>query len=169
MIYRISIFWTSIVEIRCNPSCLQEGNVKNQREHIVHLLANEQSRVGKPSGNEPVCDCLDTILLFLCITILDILMPDFLWNSTTITCHHSNKLAFSFWFFSWVSVLSISIYNTPLHEVAIFLEFFLHSWDVMYMSYSHVMLLCSLWKMKEWCAAHRKYLISIFSFLLNVF
>nr|CAB3502210.1 unnamed protein product [Digitaria exilis] len=34
----------------------QEGNVKNQREHIVHLLANEQSRVGKPSGNEPKID-----------------------------------------------------------------------------------------------------------------
>ncbi|CAL4937331.1 unnamed protein product [Urochloa decumbens] len=34
----------------------QEGNVKNQREHIVHLLANEQSRVDKPSGNEPKID-----------------------------------------------------------------------------------------------------------------
>ncbi|CAN6285923.1 unnamed protein product [Urochloa humidicola] len=34
----------------------QEGNVKNQREHIVHLLANEQSRLGKPSGNEPKID-----------------------------------------------------------------------------------------------------------------
>ncbi|XP_004985950.1 callose synthase 9 [Setaria italica] len=34
----------------------QEGNVKNQREHIIHLLANEQSRVGKPSGNEPKID-----------------------------------------------------------------------------------------------------------------
>jgi hypothetical protein len=37
-----------------NPSWLQEGNVKNQREHIVHLLANEQSRLGKLSANEPV-------------------------------------------------------------------------------------------------------------------
>lgn len=34
----------------------QEGNVKNQREHIVHLLVNEQSRVGKLSGNEPKID-----------------------------------------------------------------------------------------------------------------
>ena len=34
---------------------LQQGNVSNQREHIVHLLANEQSRLGKLSGNEPVC------------------------------------------------------------------------------------------------------------------
>jgi callose synthase len=34
---------------------LQKGNVSNQREHIVHLLANEQSRLGKLSGNEPVC------------------------------------------------------------------------------------------------------------------
>ena len=34
---------------------LQKGNVSNQREHIVHLLANEQSRLGKVSGNEPVC------------------------------------------------------------------------------------------------------------------
>jgi callose synthase len=34
----------------------QEGNVKNQREHIVHLLANEQSRLGKLSANEPKID-----------------------------------------------------------------------------------------------------------------
>ncbi|KAK3148556.1 hypothetical protein QOZ80_3BG0296530 [Eleusine coracana subsp. coracana] len=34
----------------------QEGNVKNQREHIVHLLANEQSRLGKLLGNEPKID-----------------------------------------------------------------------------------------------------------------
>ncbi|XP_062209649.1 callose synthase 9 isoform X2 [Phragmites australis] len=34
----------------------QEGNVKNQREHIIHLLANEQSRLGKLSGNEPKID-----------------------------------------------------------------------------------------------------------------
>ncbi|CAD6209279.1 unnamed protein product [Miscanthus lutarioriparius] len=34
----------------------QEDNVKNQREHIIHLLANEQSRVGKLSGNEPKID-----------------------------------------------------------------------------------------------------------------
>ncbi|KAM0926655.1 hypothetical protein ACQ4PT_003651 [Festuca glaucescens] len=32
----------------------QKGNVSNQREHIVHLLANEQSRLGKLSGNEPL-------------------------------------------------------------------------------------------------------------------
>lgn len=34
---------------------LQKDNVNNQREHIVHLLANEQSRLGKLPGNEPVC------------------------------------------------------------------------------------------------------------------
>lgn len=34
----------------------QGDNVKNQREHIIHLLANEQSRVGKLSGNEPKID-----------------------------------------------------------------------------------------------------------------
>uniref|UniRef100_A0ACD5TTT0 Uncharacterized protein n=1 Tax=Avena sativa TaxID=4498 RepID=A0ACD5TTT0_AVESA len=34
----------------------QKGNVSNQREHIVHLLANEQSRLGKLSGNEPKID-----------------------------------------------------------------------------------------------------------------
>jgi hypothetical protein len=28
--------------------------LKKQREHIIHLLANEESRVGKLSGNEPV-------------------------------------------------------------------------------------------------------------------
>ncbi|XBH58837.1 hypothetical protein VPH35_080207 [Triticum aestivum] len=34
----------------------QKDNVSNQREHIVHLLANEQSRLGKLSGNEPKID-----------------------------------------------------------------------------------------------------------------
>ncbi|CAA7410669.1 unnamed protein product [Spirodela intermedia] len=34
----------------------QEDNVSNQREHIVHLLANEQSRLGIPSGDDPKLD-----------------------------------------------------------------------------------------------------------------
>ncbi|KAL5209846.1 hypothetical protein ABZP36_005469 [Zizania latifolia] len=34
----------------------QKDNVTNQREHIVHLLANEQSRLGKLPGNEPKLD-----------------------------------------------------------------------------------------------------------------
>ncbi|XP_006649287.1 callose synthase 9 [Oryza brachyantha] len=34
----------------------QKDNVTNQREHIVHLLANEQSRLGKLLGNEPKID-----------------------------------------------------------------------------------------------------------------
>ncbi|KAL5218815.1 hypothetical protein ABZP36_019499 [Zizania latifolia] len=34
----------------------QKDNVTNQREHIVHLLANEQSRLGKLSANEPKID-----------------------------------------------------------------------------------------------------------------
>lgn len=32
----------------------QKDNVSNQREHIVLLLANEQSRLGIPDENEPV-------------------------------------------------------------------------------------------------------------------
>uniref|UniRef100_A0A0E0CUB1 Uncharacterized protein n=1 Tax=Oryza meridionalis TaxID=40149 RepID=A0A0E0CUB1_9ORYZ len=32
----------------------QKDNVTNQREHVVHLLANEQSRLGKLPGNEPL-------------------------------------------------------------------------------------------------------------------
>lgn len=32
----------------------QKDNVANQREHIVHLLANEQSRLGIPEESEPV-------------------------------------------------------------------------------------------------------------------
>ena len=34
---------------------LQKDNVSNQREHVVHLLANEQSRLRIPEENEPVC------------------------------------------------------------------------------------------------------------------
>ncbi|GJN09286.1 hypothetical protein PR202_ga27282 [Eleusine coracana subsp. coracana] len=44
----------------------QEGNVKNQREHIVHLLANEQSRLGKLLGNEPLFTLDLTIVLVTC-------------------------------------------------------------------------------------------------------
>ncbi|XP_054793933.1 callose synthase 9-like [Prosopis cineraria] len=32
----------------------QKDNVSNQREHLVHLLANEQSRLGIPNETEPV-------------------------------------------------------------------------------------------------------------------
>lgn len=32
----------------------QEDNVSNQREHVVHLLANEQSRFRIPDEPEPV-------------------------------------------------------------------------------------------------------------------
>ncbi|KAF3321079.1 callose synthase 9 [Carex littledalei] len=34
----------------------QKDSVSNQRENVVHLLANEQSRLGKPSENEPKID-----------------------------------------------------------------------------------------------------------------
>ena len=32
----------------------QKDNVSNQREHIIHLLANGQSRLGIPEESEPV-------------------------------------------------------------------------------------------------------------------
>lgn len=32
----------------------QQDNVSNQREHIVHLLANEQTRLRIPEEPEPV-------------------------------------------------------------------------------------------------------------------
>jgi callose synthase len=32
----------------------QKGNVSNQREHIVNLLANEQSQLRIPEETEPV-------------------------------------------------------------------------------------------------------------------
>jgi len=32
----------------------QKDNVSNQREHIIHLLANEQSRLRIPDDTEPV-------------------------------------------------------------------------------------------------------------------
>jgi len=38
----------------CDFFCRQKDNVANQREHIVHLLANEQSRLGVPDKTEPV-------------------------------------------------------------------------------------------------------------------
>ncbi|EMS56501.1 Callose synthase 9 [Triticum urartu] len=40
----------------------QKDNVSNQREHIVHLLANEQSRLGKLSGSEPLARELEVIM-----------------------------------------------------------------------------------------------------------
>ncbi|KAJ8436464.1 hypothetical protein Cgig2_000449 [Carnegiea gigantea] len=35
---------------------LQKDNVSNQREHVIHLLANEQSRLRIPAENEPKLD-----------------------------------------------------------------------------------------------------------------
>ena len=120
----IAIFWSVIafVEICCNPSCLQEGNVKNQREHIVHLLANEQSRVGKPSGNEPVCDCSTPFYCFCSSWFWIWLMPDFFWNST---CHLSNNLAFFFLILFLSSALFFNLYNMPLYLASSsFLKYF---------------------------------------------
>ncbi|KAJ4773866.1 glucan synthase-like 10 [Rhynchospora pubera] len=34
----------------------QKDSVSNQREHVVHLIANQQSSLGKPSENEPKID-----------------------------------------------------------------------------------------------------------------
>lgn len=39
----------------CELYVCQKDNVSNQREHVVHLLANEQSRLGIPDATEPVC------------------------------------------------------------------------------------------------------------------
>jgi len=39
----------------CELYGYQKDNVSNQREHVVHLLANEQSRLGIPDATEPVC------------------------------------------------------------------------------------------------------------------
>lgn len=46
---------------------LQKDNVSNQREHVVHLLANEQSRLRIPEEPEPVCftSCIPVIFLEL--------------------------------------------------------------------------------------------------------
>ncbi|KAG0459215.1 hypothetical protein HPP92_022343, partial [Vanilla planifolia] len=40
----------------------QRDNVSNQREHVILLLANAQSRLGSLSGNEPMARELDEIL-----------------------------------------------------------------------------------------------------------
>ncbi|EEC74403.1 hypothetical protein OsI_09759 [Oryza sativa Indica Group] len=40
----------------------QKDNVTNQREHVIHLLANEQSRLGKLPGNEPLARELEEII-----------------------------------------------------------------------------------------------------------
>uniref|UniRef100_A0A0D3FD31 1,3-beta-glucan synthase n=1 Tax=Oryza barthii TaxID=65489 RepID=A0A0D3FD31_9ORYZ len=45
----------AFMELKCH-NWLQKDNVTNQREHVVHLLANEQSRLGKLPGNEPKID-----------------------------------------------------------------------------------------------------------------
>ncbi|MCI10880.1 glucan synthase 10-like [Trifolium medium] len=42
-----SIFCSILLDFR------SKDNVANQREHIVHLLANEQSRLGVPDKTEP--------------------------------------------------------------------------------------------------------------------
>jgi len=68
-----------------SPAVLQEGNVSNQREHIVHLLANAQSRLGIPDGSEPVsalrvCFCFVVVLVFFLLVLL-------FWCCTVIVHH----------------------------------------------------------------------------------
>jgi hypothetical protein len=53
----------AFMELKCH-NWLQKDNVTNQREHVVHLLANEQSRLGKLPGNEPVC-ILCTLIFYV--------------------------------------------------------------------------------------------------------
>ncbi|XP_072963967.1 callose synthase 9 [Typha angustifolia] len=43
----------------------QNDNVGNQREHVVHLLANEQSRLGSVLGSEPKIDEGAVLIVFM--------------------------------------------------------------------------------------------------------
>lgn len=65
----------STVDFKLSFSCydfvLQKDNVSNQREHVVHLLANEQSRLRIPEEPEPVglMSCIGMILLELAFNV----------------------------------------------------------------------------------------------------
>lgn len=49
--------------------CFQKDNVANQHEHVVHLLANEQSRLRIPDEVEPVSHfCIFNSMIF-CIAL----------------------------------------------------------------------------------------------------
>lgn len=51
--FRMSLMSLIFVRFMFFVLC-QKDNVSNQREHIVHLLANEQSRLRIPEETEPV-------------------------------------------------------------------------------------------------------------------
>ena len=45
---------------------LQRDNVRNQRENVILIIANAQSRLGLPDSRDPVSTCVFIYFLVVC-------------------------------------------------------------------------------------------------------
>lgn len=83
----------------------QKGNVSNQRENIVNLLSNEQSRLGTPDEHEPKLDETAVERVFLksldnYIKWCNYLNVPLMWSNTDLS-KEKKILFFSLYFLIW--------------------------------------------------------------------
>ncbi|XP_061343058.1 callose synthase 9 [Gastrolobium bilobum] len=84
----------------------QKDNVANQREHIVHLLANEQSRLGIPDETEPKLDEATVQKIFVkslenYINWCNYLCIQPVWSSLEAVSKEKKLLYVSLYFLIW--------------------------------------------------------------------
>ncbi|KAF7837120.1 callose synthase 9 [Senna tora] len=90
----------------------QKDNVSNQREHLVHLLANEQSRLGTPDETEPKLDEAAVHNVFLkslenYIKWCDYLVIQPVWSSLDAVCKEKKLLYVSLYYLIWGEAANI--------------------------------------------------------------
>lgn len=90
----------------------QQGNVSNQREHIVHLLANEQTRLRVPEEPEPILDEAAVQKVFLKSLDNYIKWCNYLgippvWSNLDVVSKEKKLLFISLYFLIWGEAANI--------------------------------------------------------------
>ncbi|XP_065627232.1 callose synthase 9 [Quercus suber] len=90
----------------------QKDSVSNQREHIIHLLANEQSRLGIPEESEPILDEAAVQVVFLksldnYIKWCNYLCIQPVWSSLEAVNKEKKLLFVSLYFLIWGEAANI--------------------------------------------------------------
>ncbi|PHT93723.1 Callose synthase 9 [Capsicum annuum] len=90
----------------------QQGNVSNQREHIVHLLANEQTRLRIPEEPEPILDEAAVQKVFLKSLDNYIKWCNYLgippvWSNLDVVSKEKKLLFISLYFLIWGEAANI--------------------------------------------------------------
>ncbi|XP_055818991.1 callose synthase 9 [Solanum dulcamara] len=90
----------------------QQGNVSNQREHIVHLLANEQTRLRIPEEPEPILDEAAVQKVFLKSLDNYIKWCNYLgippvWSNLEVVSKEKKLLFISLYFLIWGEAANI--------------------------------------------------------------